>query len=123
MRLEDGFYDVYPKVKADSFSQLTVENYIATDATLIEAVEAIDKLPNVQRWLTNRHMRRGDLIGGSVLVQPGAPAPLRRRQSFAFKNVRVRTILNRVNNDFGETHWVVWHEGQDVSMFFSPRSM
>lgn len=123
-RLEDGFYDVYPKLKADSFSQVEVANFGVTDASLIEAVEAIDKLPKLQQWLTHRHMRRGDLIGGSILMQPrGAPAPPRKRQSLALKNVLVRTILNQVFSDFGETHWVVWHEGQDISIFFSPQSL
>jgi hypothetical protein len=121
-RLNDGFYDVYPKMKGQSFSQLSVANYAVKDATLREAVDAIDKLPKVQRWLTHRHTRRGDLIGGSRLMPPrGAPLEpqSQRRQSLALKNVQVRTILNQIYSSFGETHWVIWHERQDFMMFFS----
>jgi hypothetical protein len=120
--LKDGFYDVYPKMRAQSFSQLSVANYAVRDATLREAVDAIDKLPKVQRWLTHRHSRRGDLIAGSRLMPPrGAPVEPQpqRRRSLALKNVQVRTILNQIYSNFGETHWAIWHERQDIMMFFS----
>ena len=71
--LNDGFYNVYPKKKVDNFAQLTVANYSVKDATLIEAVLAIDKMPEVQKWLTLRHLNRADLIGGSRLMTPGVP--------------------------------------------------
>jgi hypothetical protein len=117
--LKNGFYDVYPKMRAGSFSQLTVTDYVAKDATLMEAVDAIDKLPRVQRWLNRRHMSRGNLIAESVLMPPGGHGPPRRRQSFELKNVPVRTILNQVYGSFGETHWNIWHEGRNITMFFS----
>jgi hypothetical protein len=113
--LKDGFYDVYPKMKADSFSQLIVANYVVTDASLIEAVDAIDKLPNVQRWFSSRHVTRGNLISG---IRP-MPSPPQRKRSLALKNVPIRTILNRVYGNFGETHWVIWHEGKNITMFFT----
>jgi hypothetical protein len=121
-RLNDGFYDVYPKMNADNFSHLRVASYVVTDATLREAVDAIDKIPKVQRWLTHRHTKRADLIGGSRLMPPrGAPVEPQpqRRRSLALKNVEVRTILNQIYNNFGETHWAIWHERQDITMFFS----
>jgi hypothetical protein len=117
--LKNGFYDVYPKMRAGSFSQLTVADYVAKDATLMEAVDAIDKVPKVQRWLKRRHMSRGNLIAESVLMPPGGHGPPRRRQSFELKNVPVRTILNQVYGSFGETHWSIWREGQSITMFFS----
>jgi hypothetical protein len=117
--LKDGFYDVYPKMRAGSFSQVTVSDYVATDATLLEAVDAIDKLPKVQRWLKRRQMIRGNLIAESVLMTPGGHGPPRRRQSFELKNIPVRTILNQVYGSLGETHWSIWHEGQNITMFFS----
>jgi hypothetical protein len=119
--LKDGFYDVYPKMKAQSFSQLSVASYAVKDATLREAVEAIDKLPKVRRWLTHRHVRRADLIGGSRLMPPRGAVytpPPQRRLSLALKNVQVRTILNQVYSKFGETDWTIWHERQDITMFF-----
>jgi hypothetical protein len=119
--LRDGFYDVYPKMKAKSFSQLEVANYAVADATLVEAVVAIDKLPMVQRWLTRRHMRRADLISGERLMQPRlAPVQPQRMRSLTLKNVPVCTILNQIYSNFGIAHWSVWHEGQDITMFFSP---
>jgi hypothetical protein len=117
--LRDGFYDVYPKLKFDSFAQLTVANYAVKEVTLIEAVHAIDKLPEVQKWLERRHATRADLIGGSRLMTPGVPFQP-QRMSFAFKNLPVRSILNGLYRNFGQTQWTVWHEGQHISMFFSP---
>jgi len=120
--LEDGFYDVYPKMKAQTFSQISVARYTAKDATLREAVEAIDKLPSAQRWLAHRHLRRADLIGGSRLMPPRGDSvqpDLQRRPSLDLKKVQVRTILNQVYRKFGETHWTIWHERQDITMFFA----
>ena len=117
--LKDGFYDVYPKKKADSFAQLTVANYSVKDATLIEAVLAIDKLPEVQEWLAHRHVTRADLIGGSRLMTPGVPVQP-QRMSFTLEKVPVRSILNQIYRNFGQTEWTIWREGQRISMFFSP---
>jgi hypothetical protein len=117
--LKDGFYDVYPKLKFDSFAQLTVANYAVKEVTLIEAVHAIDKLPEVQKWLERLHATRTDLIGGSRLETPGVPFQP-QRMSFASKNLPVRSILNELYRNFGQTQWTVWHEGQHISMFFSP---
>jgi len=117
-RLEDGFYDVYPKTEADSFSHLSVTTYVVTDATLIGAVHAIDELPEVQKWLLRRRVSRGDLIFGSRLLTPGVPYQPQRR-SFTLMNVSVRSILNHIYSDFDQTQWTVWREGQRISMLLS----
>jgi hypothetical protein len=117
--LKDGFYDVYPKMKFDSFTQLTVAKYSVKDATLIEAVRTIDTLPEVHKWLDRRHATRADLIGGDRLMTPGVPFVPDRR-SLTLGKVPVRSILNELYRNFGQTQWTVWHEGQRISMFFSP---
>ena len=111
--LKDGFYDVYPKTKAQSFSQVKVADYVVRDATLKEAVDAIEKLPEIERWLANNHKRRQNLISAS-----GMPPPQERR-SLALQNVTVRTILNRVYGSFGKAQWTIWNQGQDIGMSFS----
>jgi hypothetical protein len=113
--LKDGFYDVYPKIKAQSFTQQKVANYEVRDATLREAVDAIDKLPKIQRWLAHRRKKRVDLMN---VTRIGPPPPQKRR-SLALKNVQVRTVLNQVYSSFGETQWTIWHQGQDIGMSFS----
>jgi hypothetical protein len=113
--LRDGFYDVYPKLKAQSFSQVNVANYVVRDATLSEAVDAIEKLPEIKRWLTDRRKRRVDLMN---VTRTGPPPPQERR-SLALENVQVRTILNQVYSSFGETQWTIWHQRQDIGMSFS----
>jgi hypothetical protein len=120
--LKDGVYDLYPKNKDISFVRLSVASYVVTDATFIEAMEAIDKSPNIQKWLSRHNTRRANLITGRGLMQPrGVPPPDRRpRVSLALKSVQVLTILNEAYSKLGGTHWVVWHEAQDVSIFFSP---
>ena len=120
--LKDGVYDLYPNNKDISFVRLSVTSYVVRDATFIEAMEAIDKSPNIQKWLSRHHVRRADLITGRGLMQPrGAPPPDKRpRISLALKDVQVLTILNKAYSKLGGTHWVVWHQGQDVSIFFSP---
>lgn len=118
--LRDEFYDVYPKMKGDSFSQFSVASYVVTDATLREAIRSIDKLPDVQKWLSRRHTSRTDLIGGSRLMPPRrTPDQPQRRISLDLKNVPVRSVLNQVYRNFGETQWTIWHEGKRIWMFFS----
>ncbi len=113
--LNDGFYDVYPKAKAQSFSQVRVASYVVTDASLREAVDHIDKLPEVERWLANHHKRRQDLIGGSRL----GPAPPEEKRSVNLQDVTVRTVLNRVYRSFDQKQWTIWNQGQDIGMSFS----
>jgi len=113
--LKDGFYNVYPKLKAQSFSQLMVANYVVRDATLRDAVDSIEELPEVKRWLTHRRERR---VGLMNVTRTGPPLPPKRR-SLALKNVQVRTILNQVYSSFDETQWTIWHQGQDIGMSFS----
>ena len=113
--LKDGFYDVYPKTKARSFSQVNVADYVVRDATLKEAVDAIEKLPEIEWWLANNHKRRQNLINVS---RTGPPPPPERR-SLTLQNVTVRTILNLIYGSFGETQWTIWNQGQDIGMSFS----
>jgi hypothetical protein len=113
--LRDGFYDVYPKLKVQSFSQVNVANYVVRDVTLREAVDAIEKLPEIKRWLTDRRKSRVDLMN---VTRTGPPPPQERR-SLALENVQVRTILNQVYSSFGETQWTIWHQRQDIGMSFS----
>ena len=121
--LRDGVYDIFPKKKDESFGQLTVPNYIVADATLREALGAIDQTPQVQQWLSRHHERRADLITGRGLMPPrGAPPQpdTRPRVSLSLKNALVRTILNETYGNLGGTHWVIWHQKQDISIFISP---
>lgn len=121
--LKDGVYDLYPKNKDISFVRLTVASYVVTNATFGEATSALDKSPNVQKWLSRYHLRRADLITGIGLMQPRGAQPQadrRPRISLALKRVPILTILNQAYDKFAGTHWVVWHDGQDISIFFSP---
>jgi hypothetical protein len=121
--LKNGVYDVFPRKKDESFGQLTVPSYMVADATLREALGAIDKTPEVHRWLSRHHARRADLITGRGLMPPrGAPPQPDRRPkvSLSLKNALVRTILNEAYSKLGGTHWVIWHEKQDISIFISP---
>jgi hypothetical protein len=111
--LKDGFYDLYPKMKAQSFSQINVTNYVVRDATLREAVDAIEKLPEIKRWLTHHRKRRVDLMNVA------GPPPPQERRSLALENVQVRTILNQLYSSFGERQWTIWHQRQDIGMSFS----
>jgi hypothetical protein len=114
-RLEDGVYDVYPKAKAHTFSQVKVADYVVRDVTLREAVDEIEKLPEVKQWLATNRMRRQNLITATGL---GVPPPLQRR-SLALQDVTVRTILNRIYRSFDKTEWTIWNQGQDIGMSFS----
>jgi hypothetical protein len=113
--LRDSFYDVHPTMKAQSFSQVSVANYLVRDATLKEAVDAIEKLPEIKRWLAHHHQRRQNLIS----VTRAGPPPPQERRSLALKDIQVRSILNQVYGSFGETQWAIWHQGQDIGMSFS----
>jgi hypothetical protein len=108
--LSDGFYDVYPKSKSDSVVQAIVPQYVVTDATLIQAAQAIGKLPTVQKWASHHHATTANLIGGSRL---GAPP----RMSFDFAKLSVCSILNRVYGSFGVTQWRIWRDGRSIVLF------
>jgi hypothetical protein len=113
--LRDGFYDVYAKIKDQSFSQVSVANYVVRDVTLREAVDAIEKAPEIKRWLSHNHKRRQNLIS----VDRIGPPPPQEKRSLALQNVKVRTILNLVYSSFGEMQWTIWNQGQDIGMSFS----
>jgi len=113
--LRNGFYDVYPKIKDQSFSQVSVANYIVRDVTLREAVDAIEKAPEIKRWLALNHKRRQNLIS----VDRIGPPPPQEKRSLSLQNVKVRTILNLVYSSFGEMQWTIWKQGQDIGMSFS----
>jgi hypothetical protein len=114
--LNNGFYNVYPKLKNDSISQMKVANYTLTNATHIEAVIAVEKLPEIQKWSSRQHVSMGSFTAGSRLSTPGIPSQP-HRESFVLKDTSIRSVLNQVYRSFGETQWTIWHDGQRVTLF------
>jgi hypothetical protein len=93
-----------------------VANFALTNATLMEAVSAIHKLPEVQRWVSSHRVSIGTLIGGSRMMTPGVPFKA-HTESFALKDTSILSVLNQVYRSFGKTRWTMWHEGQRITMF------
>jgi hypothetical protein len=114
--LKDGSYDVYPKLNSDSVSRMKVANGALTNATVIEAVSAIHKLPEVQEWVSSHRVSIGVLIGESRMMTPGVPFKA-HTESFALKETSILSILNQVYRSVGKTQWTIWHEGQRITMF------
>jgi hypothetical protein len=99
-------------MKVESLSQLTVRNYVLTDATLQEAKEALVNLAEVRKWLSQRNATANWPEAGSVL-EPGPgglfrlPEPVRR--TLALNKVPFRMVLNQLMSRFGGMQWNIWH--------------
>ena len=112
--LKDGVYDVYPRMKGESLSQLTVGNYVLSDTTFQEAKEAIVNLKEVRKWLSQRRATANWPDAASVFL-PGPGGPFLRsepvRRSLALNKVPLRTVLNQLMTRFGGMQWNIWHQG------------
>jgi len=123
---KDGVYNVYPKMKVDSLSQLTVRNYVLTDATLEEAKEALVNLTEVKKWLSQRRAT-ANWPGAVSVLGPGPGGPFRRlepvKTSLALNKVPFRMVLNQLTSRFGGMQWNIWHQGRNgqfIHIYISP---
>jgi len=107
---EDGVYDVYPKSRNEQMSGLRIKVFAITDATRIQALVAVDKLPEVQAWRSHHRDQ------GGVPISDGVPE--RRRVSVTFRNSTLRHILNRLSINIGtnpqKPEWSVVPYGDDT---------
>lgn len=118
--LEDGVYDVYPRSQTDALLDLTIANFILSNATLEDAQDALFSLPEVRNWLSRHGATRSTAQSGSRFIEPSAPQPEAQRVSMNLTNVQLRTILNQVIIGFNRTQWLIGHVirreyGKDVS--------
>ena len=79
--MEDGVYDVYSKRRKDRLSGLKIKSFALQNANRFEATNALDKLPEVQKW-RSRHGEEGGVIFSSIGFSQSAP-----RISFAFHRI------------------------------------
>ena len=98
--LSDGVYDLYPKTKADSVSDLMLKNYLVKDATLDKASQALNSLPEFQTWLTTRKLTRREF-------QTGPAWNPNQRIDLNLRDVPLRSVLNKLIKNFGLTNWII----------------
>lgn len=91
---EDGVYDVYPVARSEQMSGLRIKRFVVANATRTEALVALDKLPEVQKW-RSRHRQRG----GMLISQEGFPN--QQRVSVTFRDTSLRHILNWLSANVG----------------------
>jgi hypothetical protein len=108
--LQDGVYDIFPRQRSESLSELTIANFVLINATLEEVQESLFNLPEVKNWFSLHHARRNEARGGSILGPgPGGPFPEPTRVSITLSNVQLRTILNQVIGKFDRAQWTIGH--------------
>jgi hypothetical protein len=95
----DGFYDIFPRAKEESLSQVTIRTFSLTEASPRAASDRINDIAEVQAWLTSRGLTRTTLTSG--VPWPRSTHPI----TFTLTNVPFRSVMNRLANEVGDTRW------------------
>jgi hypothetical protein len=106
-KLEGGVYEMYPKAASDRISEMSVALYYVNDATPQEASDAITRLPELQRWLSDHHAKRSEIILGPRW----GVHPEQTKISLELHNIPLRTILNQLFPKVGSNGWAVTRWG------------
>ena len=108
--VEDGVYDLYPKAKTERLSGLIVKVFVLEEATHTQALVALDKLTEVQKWHSRHHEY------GGVLISQSGFRRTEPRISLVLRNVPIREILNKLSLNFEslsqEPEWSIVHYGE-----------
>jgi hypothetical protein len=106
-KLEDGVYELYPKSTTDRISDMMIALYYVNDATPQEASDAITRLPEFQRWLSDHHATRSEIIAGPRW----GLHPEQTKISLELHNVPLRAILNHLFSKVGSNGWGITRWG------------
>jgi len=109
-RLEGGVYDLYPKIAAQSASDLVVQSYVLNDATRADALDAIGRLPEFQRWLSAQRATRQEFI----VSTSHSPKQRDQRISLVVGDTSLRNILNQLIKTFGDESWIIDRHGDNM---------
>lgn len=105
-KLEDGVYDVYPKLTTDSILDVRIREFAVQNATPEEVSTAIENLPEVQEWLRKHHVQRNELETGPRWAKSDP------RTSLTVRGVALRSVLNRLVQAMGRENWFVVRYGE-----------
>jgi len=113
--LENGVYDLYPAANGQGLSEITVHAFILKDASRLDASQELSKLPELQKWLSDHHASRKEIINESTYRNKD------QRVSLSLSDMPLRTVLNELIGSFGDTQWAISHYGdrmQYVAIYF-----
>jgi hypothetical protein len=104
---QDGVYDIYPKSEAESISGVYIVSYSVTEATYPEASDAIARLPEVQSWLSQNHVRRNEIK--SSMGWSGT-----QKISLTLNKVPLRNLLDQLTKKSGVEYWNIIRWGDKM---------
>lgn len=110
---QDGVYDLSPKDGPQSVLDITITSYSVRNLSVVEASDAISKLPEVQQWLVEHNVRRREL-------ETGPPAS-DGKVSLSLTDVNLRAVLNAVARRSAGKRWTVVRYGdrmQYLAIYF-----
>src|SRR4029077_12287469 len=113
-KLEGGVYELYPKAVPDRISDMSIALYFIKDATPQEASDAITRLPELQRWLSDHHSMRSDILSGPRW----GVHPEQTKISLELHNVTISAILNKLFSTVGGNGWTISRWG-DKNQFLA----
>jgi hypothetical protein len=108
--LRDGVYDLYPRDSAAGILDEKISSFAILNASPSEASHAIDRLPEVRRWLTEHGVRRRELETGNMSVVGVS----RTNASLSLSDVPLRTLLNRLADELPSRQWTVVRYGDSA---------
>lgn len=103
--LQDGVYDLYPRVARDSVLDVNIRTFSVKQATPEEASRAISDLQEVKEWLSRYGVRRRELETGPRWKNS------ERRVSLTLSGVSLRSVLNHLVKELEGTDWIVVRYG------------
>ena len=97
----------YPKENINSLLDVQIRDFTIRNASPPEALEAIDKLPEVQAWLRKQGVSRQDFeVGGNHRSSDTLI-------SLTLNGVKLRNVLNRLIHMTGQVNWTVVRYGDN----------
>ena len=102
-KLEGGIYELYPKATPERVSDMGIALYYVNDATPQEASDAITRLPELQRWLSDHHAMRSEIVLGPRWGEHSEQTKI----SLELHNVPLRAILNQLFSKVGSNGWSI----------------
>jgi hypothetical protein len=115
--VENGVYDIYPKNPRDRISEMSIMTYVVKDASPQEASDAITRLSEFDRWLSEHHVTRSEIISG----RRWGVHPEQTKISLDLHGVSLRAILNQLIGKVGDNEWAIFRWGdkmQFVAVYF-----
>jgi hypothetical protein len=86
---------------------MSIALYYVNDATPQEASDAITRLPELQRWLSDHHAARSEIIAGPRWGEHSEQTKI----SLELHNVPLRAILNKLFSKVGSNGWSITRWG------------